>query len=107
MAANYELTVSIEDIQASAADFTQDMNDMENVVERLRAAVSRLNQSWEGEAMSQFQSKFNTLAGNLENAGRPMRDAARTLLQANDIFQQSEKTIGDVSGLGTINPYEI
>lgn len=105
MAADYELTVSIEDMQASAADFSRDISDMQSVVESLRAAVSRLEQSWEGEAMNQFLARFDALAMDLDNASKPMRDAVHRLLQAGDAFQQSEKAIGSGSDLGTVNPY--
>lgn len=105
MAANYELTVSTEDMWASAADFSRDMSDLTNVIESLRVTVSKLSQSWEGEAMSQFQSQFNTLASNLENAKKPMGDAAHRLLQAGEIFLQHEKAADNTSDLGTVNPY--
>lgn len=105
MEANYELTVSTEDMQASAADFSRDMSDLCNVIESLRATVSKLTQSWEGEAMLQFQSQFNTLASNLENANKPMGDAANRLLQAADIYHEREKAASNASDLGMVNPY--
>lgn len=107
MAANYELTVPVEEMAVSAQAFQTDSSQMDTVINTLRSHFNRLTSSWEGTAMQSFQTKFNKLCNDLEHAKKPMDDAARDLAQARETYLASENTIGqtDVAALSDVSPY--
>ena len=84
------LTVTPEELQATAGDFSGKGNTIKGLMDQMMGIVKNLSGSWQGEASATYLRKFQGLQADIDKMNRMIQEHSQDLNTMAEQYKQAE-----------------
>ena len=92
-----ELSVSPEILKERATEITNKVAEITSILSNITTEVSKVPDSFEGRASSEFQEKYNTLTKSYEKFSEAMENYAAFLNKTAETYKEMDETIAQLA----------
>lgn len=92
------ISMSPEDLKATAKKIAKDSEDYKNYVNKIYAVVTDVNNVWKGEDKEQFVAKINEYKKSITDLGTVMNDYSIFLTNVANNFEKTQSEIKSLFG---------
>ncbi len=98
MAMTGNLLVTPEKLIETSSEFSSCMSQVNGLTTSMMDLVHSMTGTWEGEAASAFQNKFNELQDDIQKMANMINEHVTDLNEMASIYQKAESKSQEISG---------
>jgi 6 kDa early secretory antigenic target len=92
------IKVQYEGLSTAAANFDQRVQDLENVLQQVTAAVNNLQSEWQSNGAVSFESAMSKWNGDVREVNNTLEEISRNVKQSNQVYQSTDSSIQKAFG---------